>query len=218
MQYVTRDGLRLEIGRIGREVIDAYAVTNPPPEPPMRKVEAWGGIVEDVPVPDDLEYRARLLDYHVAQGERQIELIAEAITMPDQEAVPTEELAELQAIGLCDGGWPDTLRYLVLAHPADMAAAVELVLYQSTVTERGVEEAARAFNVTWAGRPVLTIRPPSTPGQYSMIYEARLAARYSGYAWGEFCALTGPEQSAAVAFHLLDLRLEWLAAQRAATK
>jgi len=212
--FTTKNGVRLEVGRIARERLDAFSATHLPPVPPTRQMEVFGGEVEDVPILDDSAYQARLMDYYVSLGHDQIAAIVGAVQILDwDEAQARAELAELQAIGLGDGGEADLLRYVILADIDDLAAVVNLVAYQSTVTDRGVQEAADAFAVTWTGKPVLALKVPSTPGRYSMVFEARTAAKYAGYTWEQFCALPGPEQSAVVAFHLLEQKLEWLAAK-----
>jgi len=102
----------------------------------------------------------------------------------------------------------------VLGSDDDLAAVVELVMYQSTVTERGIAEAAQAFNVTWMEKPVLQWGISGSYGRHGAPFEARKAAQFSQYNWHDFCTLPGPEQSAIVAFYRLSTRLEWLMAQQ----
>ena len=51
-------------------------------------------------------------------------------------------------------------------------------------------------------------------GRQGRLFVDRKAAQFGGYKWPEFCELPGPEQSAQVAFYLINARLEWLASQR----
>ena len=216
-EYTTGAGVRLETGRLPRREIDEFLSAEPLPEPPMRQAEAFGGIVEEVPVLDDPTYLAELQTYYTRLGDEQIDLIAEAVEiteMPEREAA-LAEMEDLRAIGLAEGDDRATwLRHIVLADNEDLANVVEQVLYNSTVTERGIAEATRAFGVTWMGQPVTTWHVPRVPGRYNQQFEDRKAQRRGGYTWREFCALPGWEQSAEVAFYRLSTRLEWLMSQR----
>lgn len=213
-EYVTAGGLRLEISRIPRQVIDDFLAGEMPPEPPIREVEAWGGITEEVPVLDDPGYLAAMQQYYLQLGDGQIDLIAPAVGLPpDCGAV---ELEELRALGLAEegDGKADLLRYVVLANEEDLGNVTELVFYNSTVTERGIAEAKARFGVTWHKLPVAAWHVPSSPAGYNLEFEARRVGREAGYKWGEFCKLSGPEQSAEVALQRLGSRLAWLESQR----
>lgn len=213
-EYVTKSGVRLEVGRIPRQEIDAFTVAHPSPEPPTRRAVAFGDVEEDVPVWDAPEYQAKLFDYYVSLAHDQMALVAGAVEILDTPDL-SSELAELREIGLAQGdGHADLLRYVILGNDEDAAAVTGLVMYHSTVTERGIKEAKKAFCVTWAGQPVETWRVPGTPGRYGSLFEARLAAKFSTYSWPVFCELSGPEQSAEVAFYRLSSRLDWLRSQK----
>lgn len=209
--------MRLEVGKLPRQIIDKFLVARLPPEPPTREAEAFGGIVEEVPVLDDPQYLADLQTYYTRLGDEQIDLVAEAvriIDMPEREAA-LMEMEDLRSIGLAEeDDFAAQLRYIVLANDEDLANVVELVFYQSTVTARGIEEATRAFNVTWMSQPVTAWHVPRVPGRYSQQFEDRKVAQHNHYTWREFCTLPGPEQSAEVAFYRLSQRLEWLMIQR----
>jgi len=213
MEYITTDGTRLEVGRVPREKIDNFIASRPPPEPPTKEVEVFGGDKEAMPILDDPGYLADMQRYYIAFGHDQVNLIADAVRGASDE--PLAELEELREIGLGDGdehtAW---LRHIALGRDADLGNVVELVLYQSTVTEQGIAEAARTFAVTWMDKPVLSLGLPGSPGRYGAAFEARKAAQFSQYSWPEFAALPGPEQSAVVAFYRLSTRLEWLANQQ----
>jgi hypothetical protein len=213
MEYATTAGMRLEVGRIPRQKIDNFIGGRPLPEPPTRTTEVFGGDTEEVPILDDPGYRRALLDYYITFGHDQVDLIADAVQIIGD--VPLAELEELRELGLAEGdGHADLLRHVVLGSDDDLAAVVELVMYQSTVTERGIAEAAQAFNVTWMEKPVLQWGIPGSYGRHGAPFEARKAAQFSRYNWHDFCALSGPEQSAIVAFYRLSTRLEWLMAQQ----
>ena len=211
VEYTTGAGVRLEVGKLPRRTIDEFLVARLPPEPPTREAEAFGGIVEEIPVLDDPTYLAELQTYYTRLGDEQIDLVAEAVViveMPEREAA-LAEMEDLRALGLAkDGGHAAWLRHIVLASDEDLANVVELVFYNSIVTARGIEESTRAFGVTWMGQPVTAWHVPRVPGRYNQRFEDRKVARHNGYKWREFCALPGPEQSAEVAFYRLSVRLE----------
>lgn len=210
MRYRTRGGFDLEIGRLERQRIDRFILTNPPPEPPTVTLEAWGGIEEEVPDKDDPGYRKALNDWYCQFALEEAELVAKVVEITSGPV--DEEREALESIGFDVS--PGAFLGHILSDPADMSEVVELCFYQSTVTERGIKEAAIAFDVTWAGKPVLDYVLPSAPGSQGFIFEAQMAAWKSGYKWGEFCDLPGPEQSRVVAFHRIRRRFEWLRQNR----
>jgi len=212
--YTTKNGVRLEIGRIPRQEIDRFVAAHPMPEPPTRKQAAFGDIEEDVPVLDDPGFQRAMVDYYVKMGHDQVSLIVGAVKLVDgsYEALLVEA-GELREVGVVEDE-ADLLRYIILGNTDDLAAVIGEVFYLSTVTERGIDEARRMFNVTWAGQGVETWHVAGTPGRYGQMFQDRLAAKFGGYNWGEFCELSGPQQSAAVAFYRLSNRLEALMAQQ----
>ena len=211
--YTTKNGVRLEIGRIPRQEIDRFVAAHPMPEPPTRKQAAFGGIEEDVPVLDDPGFQRAMVDYYIEMGNAQVDLIVGAVEIVGDIEALLVEADELRAIGVIEDE-ADLLRHLILGNTDDLAAVVGEVFYLSTVTERGIDEAKRMFNVTWAGQGVETWHVAGTPGRYGQMFQDRLAAKFGGYNWGEFCELSGPQQSAAVAFYRLSNRLEALMAQQ----
>ena len=210
VRYTTRDGITLEVGRVERRLLDAVAL--PPPTPPTRAVEAWGGIVEHVRNYDDPGYRRTLHRWRVTIWRAQLHILAAALTftLPESSRVA---LDALRAIGMGDGTDADYLRFCVCE--ADQDALVELVLYHSTVTTRGVDEAAQRLGYTWRDKPVLTWAVGYTHGQRGQLGVDMRAAVRSHLSWLEFCDLPGPEQSALVAFWMLEERLNWLAEHNA---
>jgi hypothetical protein len=209
MVYVTKSGVRLEIGRIPRRLIDEFVRDHPVPEPPMKQVEAevFGGIKEEMPDTKDPEYLLEMRRYYLEVGYKQIDLIAPAVKILDE--IGTAE--ELEFIGLSDNP-ADLLRSVVFDNQDDLTNVVEEVFYQSTVTQRGIEEAAKMFGVTWHGMPVDLTKGPKSPAMYGSQFGDRKAAKEGGYNWREFIELSGPEQSAVVAHHRLSNRLDWLLA------
>jgi hypothetical protein len=211
MVYVTESGVRLEISRIPRRLIDEFVRDHPVPEPPMKPVEAeiFGGIKEEAPDPKDPEYLLEMRRYYMEVGHAQIDLIAGAVKILDE--IGTVE--ELEFVGL-SGNPADLLRTVVFDNQDDLTNVVEEVFYQSTVTQRGIDEAAQMFGVTWYGNPVDLAKGPKSPAWYHGQFGDRKAAKEGGYNWREFIELTGPEQSAVVAHHRLNNRLDWLLAHK----
>jgi len=181
------------------------------PEPPTEAVAAWGDIEEELPILDDPEYQERLVAYYLNMAREQVNLIAPAISIENWSDEMQAELADLEAIGVTSGNQQvDYLRFIATSNERELAAVIAMVLYNSTVTRRGIAEAERAFNVTWNDKPVLAWNIPGTPGRQGDIYSAREAARFAGLTWGTFSAMWGPEQSAVVAHYQIRERLAWL--------
>lgn len=208
MNYTTRGGVTLRVGRIPRQRIDQFIVEHPVPEIPTRQAEAFGGVIEELPVLDDPAYLRELGGYYAQLGYDQVELIADAVEIEGEQAM--EELEDMLRLGLLLDNDKATLLHVVLADDTDMAEVVGSVFYQSIVTEKGIAEAAAMFGVMWRDRSILAWHLPKAHGLHNQIFEDRAAARFSGYGWMEFCELPGSEQSAAVAFYRVSKRLEWL--------
>lgn len=207
MIYTTEAGIRLEIGRIPRQDIDNLLARHPMPEPPTRKVIVWGDVEEDEPVWLDPTYQAALTGYWLAFSREQLSIVAPAVTIVSGEVV---NLRELEEAGIVSSDPASQLRAGVLTATADLQAVIEWVFYYSTVTQRGIDEATAAFRVLWMDKPVLAWKVPGAPAEYAPLYRDRQVARSGGYSWERFCQLPGPEQSAEVAFHLIENRLHWL--------
>lgn len=199
----------MSLGRIDRRLIDRLKTEREPPQPPTRMVEVWGGIKEEIPVFDDPDYQSKRMQYHLWLAKQRAGVIAEAVTVLDEDEVDWTELTELADLGLVIPS-PSVGFLTYLLSEQDRANVVELVLYQSTVTERGITEAEAAFNVTWQELPVKAWRIPGTPGRVGSLFGDRQAALFGGYNWSAFCELAGLEQSAIVAFYKISRRLEWL--------
>lgn len=215
MRYITATGYELEVGRVDRRMIDRAVVALKRPQPPAVKasdlgIEVFGGIDEDVIMHDDPDYQAALLAYYIKLATREFDILSEAVSI----VAPSwrEKARELEALGLVGGSnaKAGVLRYEALSDSEDWGAVVNEVIYNSTVSGRGVEEAQERFNVTWRGEPLSSIGIPRTPAMYSAEYEARRAAKHGEMSWPEFCALSGPDQSAEVVFYRSSGVLAWL--------
>ena len=90
---------------------------------------------------------------------------------------------------------------------------MEAVLYNSTVTPRGLQEAERKLNVQWDNVRIKVAGGGEKRSRASDVFNSRKAALAAGMTWNEFCELTGPEQSDEMAFFILNSRLECLMVQ-----
>jgi|OM-RGC.v1.014789237 hypothetical protein len=206
-RYVTATGYELEIGRLGREEIDGFLARDPPPEPPEREVEVFGGDVELVPDRKDPDYQAALADWQRRVFVDETALIAGAVRVGAAPEGDVEALVE--ALGF-EPDEVDVLRFAALTDEGDRERVVDEVMYLSTVTPRGIAEAAERFGVEWAGKPVLEYRLGGSPAEYTQRFEDWMAATEARMSWSEFCALSGPKQSEVVAFWRLRMRLDYL--------
>jgi hypothetical protein len=218
VRYRTRSGYDVQIGRVQRRYIDEAVVRFERPQPPRAStgdlgIEVFGGIEEDVYLYDDPGYRRALYAYYVALASHEFSILSRAIEV---EGVPDDAIEELARLGLIRGDDEHAalLRYEVLRDNEDWERAVEAVIYNSTVTERGIAEAAERFNAHWREEPLTSVSVPGAPAYYSPEYEARLAARHGLLSWPEFCNLDGPEQSSQVAFYRHSMMLQWLSSNR----
>lgn len=209
-EYATQDGYVLALGRIPRQHIDTFTSKYAPPEPPLKEVETWAG-TERVPDLDDSAYVAAMDRYYIQLAKSHVELIAPAVELPA--GVDIGELYELRKANLLQNDNNVVGFLLYMLSDDDMSNVVQIILYNSTVTERGIAEAAKRYNVLWMNKSVMAWHVPGTPGAYGAEFEARLAARYALMAWEDFCNLTGPEQSASVCFFRQANRLDYFQAK-----
>ena len=207
MVYTTSGGVVIEVGRVNRTDLDNIFI--PEPVPPTRRVPIFSAPgaqeYEDVPVWDDVTYQRMVADWRLRIFAEQWHIIAPALTVTNADIA---EAQALQAAGLGDGTALDWLHYT--AARRDQLAIVELVMYNSTVTERGIAEAEARFGYTWRGKPLSAWSVSYTPGQRGLLAADYRAAFRSQLTWSAFCALPGQEQSALVAFWALEDRLTYL--------
>ena len=207
MNYITKSGYDLILGRIPRESVDNFVMKHPLPVPPTRAVPVFGGIEEMEPDENDPEYQQKLRKWLLDFGDAQISLILPAI-----EFEIDEKLEDLQEIS--DFTIEQCVRSFVLEDQDDFTNVINTVLYNSTVTQQAIDEAGALFNVTWYETDLLAKVLPPSPAKYGMVYESREAARFANYSWHNFCGLTGQEQSAIVAHFRLEKKLRWLMAMK----
>ena len=214
MSWQTTTGYLVTVGRVDRRIIDARR--REPPRPPTIRVEAWGEAEGEL-VPDyrDPGYLAEMRTFHLELLDGQLDMIAGVIEYsPPVEEGWADELVELGTFN--EPTEANALRFEVLADSADASRAVEEVLYNSTVTRRGLDEAVARYGVTWrSGRISLDARGGDVKAYPE--FEHRRAAINAHYAWDAFCALPGPEQSAIVAHYKLEAKIEWTASQKSKT-
>lgn len=210
-QYTTSLGVHLELGRIPRHVIDEFVTVNRAPSPPRRppQVEVLGGVdpedwLDDI---NDPAYMAAVRRYNYKLFDAQFDLIADAINIE----FDASALEPFYMMGL-ERNKPksDYLRYVVLQSIEDASGVSSAIIYNSTVTQRGIDEAMGRFDVQWLGLPVSEWYIESAPASFSFIFESRLTARRAHISWADFCELTGPQQSEEVALTRLENKLQWL--------
>lgn len=210
IEYTTLEGYRLQLGSVDRRRLDRIRLKRGEPDPPTRTVEIWGG-EEEVPIYDDAGYQGDRVEYHLWLASEEAGVMADAITILNEDTIDWSELGELDGLGLVIPN--EKVGFLLyLVNDNDKSNVIEQILYNSTVTVRGIAEAERTYAITWYDQSVYAWRIPGTPGRVGDLFEARQAAQFSHLSWGEFCDLSGPEQSAVWAFHRLSRRLEWLLA------
>ena len=227
-EYVTTSGpwrgTCLILGRVPRSQIDGFLAENPEPEAPMKRAEELGVKIWALPdekLPDrkDPTYVAELIKWRQDFSRKMFSLLGEAITVPlDDYMRAGKEFVELRRSGVAVEGYTEKASVLlssVLGADVDFDAVCELVQYNSTVTLRGLVEAAKAYNVRIRGRKVpVAVLGESGKATANGVYSDRVAAQWARYRWADFCELTGPEQSAEVALFRISRRLERLMSKR----
>lgn len=205
--YRTSDGINVAIGRLHRSLIDNFVASNPPPLPPVERIEVFGDF-EDVPKYDDPDYQAAMIEYHSAFAHEQVAVVSQAIEVYD---IDLRELNDLLNEGIIQYIPEEKIAFLLyIVSDRDLSSVIELIMYNSTVTEQGIEEAEQAFKASWNGMPVKSWSIPKSLAEFSYEYEARSTAHWHKMTWREFCEETGPEQSALVAHYRISRRIEWL--------
>jgi len=174
------------------------------PEPPLKTVEVWGDISENVPDYDAPEYLDALQSYYAEFGFAEIELVSGAVSIVSG----TDDIEDLQRMGVLDTN-ASPLPFIT-QDKAELQSIVEAVFYNSTVTPQGIAEAAEMFGVRWQGGLINPLIIPPTGATANGIYGDWIAARWGGYRWDEFCELAGPRQSEIVALYRIDNRLQML--------
>lgn len=213
----TSTGIELNIKGISRKVIDAFLLYRPPPLPPEKEIEIYGGFKEKISDYDDPTYKREYEQYVTALARDQFSIIAIAVTF-DFDPRKNAAFIELVQVGVIELSSTrqarlDFLRFVAMGQTEDSALIMNEMLYLSTVTQKGIDEAADLFNVTWYGKRVELFGVPKANARFGQQFEDREAARFAGIPWEDFAVLPGPEQSAIVAHYRLSNRLDWLQAQ-----
>ena len=205
MEYITRDGVSIQVGRVNRNDLDNIAIQEP--APPMRSVETWGGIFEDVPIWDDPDYQRALFAYNVKLFGAQLLVIAQGLTFTLNEKAQRR----VDALKAIKPHQTEKILYLRYCLEDDTRARLlEGVLYLSTVTQRGIDEAVRRLNYTWRGTALQAWATGTIKASRGKLGVEMQAAIRSHIAWPDFCKLSGPDQSLYVAFWLLEEKLNYL--------
>jgi hypothetical protein len=173
-------------------------------------VETWGGVKEEVPDYNDPGYRVAMLEYHLRYARDLMDVLAAGVTILNEDRARLSLQALEEVVGK-----QDDLALGLLRGTTDFERAeiVELILYQSTVTQRAIDEAAARFGYKWRGKPLMTWHIPMSHGERGKLGVEWKAAHRSGLTWAQFCDLSGPEQSRHVAFWMLEDKLAYLLQQ-----
>ena len=195
----TANGDRVRLVRIPREVLDAVDLDIPEPEPPHVMKEDVFGHMTKVYRYDDPDYQIALRQYKHDLLVSKEERIAQGIIL-ENVTMRTVSLAEFLNASLLE-----TIAVLFLNKGIDI---VEEVLYLSTVTQRGIDEAVSRFNPTWNNLAFdkwsITSKVPISGTTY---WEHHQAARFCGYTWEQFCALSGYRMSECVALMRIEHKM-----------
>lgn len=192
--------LQFDIGKVDRRRLDILFI-EPPPEPPTKKVLIWGGVEEDYFLYDDPTYVKQVLQYDQRVFVQERQLFETCISYDRSKALTLvdEELYQLT----------DDLLVTLLSQQ-QLNKLYSEVLYNSTVTEKGLVNAANMYNVRKYDERIDRIKLPDTDVAYSKQYRDMSIALEAGYTWPEFCALSGQEQSNLVMHTALKATLNYL--------
>lgn len=214
---VTSTGFTLTVSGISRRVIDAFLLYRKKPTPPLKTVLAYKGFKEKVPDYEDPVYQEEYIHYVTAMAMDKFYIVISAVTF-DINPLENEQFLKLIELGVADTTNEQTiksdfLRFVVFEKTHDVVKVMEEILYLSTVTQKGIDEAGDLFDVTWLGKRVELFGVPGSKAKFSSQYEDREAAQEYHVKWNQFVDLTGQEQSAIVAHYRLKRRLAWLDSQ-----
>lgn len=203
MRIPTAGGWAVTVARVDRRRLDD--LIKPAPQPPTRTVTSWGGVAEEVPVYDDPAYQRALFAYRRDYHRARLALIAEGLSYPAAQQARIDAL-----VAVFRNQDPRLLCLQYVLGNNDRQKVVQGILYLSTVTQRGINEAVAKLDYTWRGRPLLEWGTGGAPGRRGQLAVDFRAATRSGLTWGEFCDLPGPEQSMHVAYWTLEDHLGYL--------
>lgn len=212
-------GTVLEVGRIPRQAIDRFIGDHPEPDVPKRPadelgVEVWADphqLMDDLHDPGYVEAKAA---WDEAFGQELFDLLVEAVSVPEGVKEEAEiELEDLLSLALLPSGSKASLMSAVLlSSREDLEAIVDLVMYNSTVTVRGLVKAARLYGVHRDGKKVPVLEDGKGKVTANGAFGDRMAMVWYGMTdWETFCALPGPQQSEIVALYRYKVKLEELA-------
>lgn len=214
MQFITSAGVKLSFVKIERQEIDDFRAEHPLPVPPQVEIEVWGG-TEMVPNLDDNDFLLNLADHMMSLHLEYSKLILPYVTAHSSNELRKvkkdfDEMIRMEVLDIEDNQELMFLAFGILSENDDLRNLVDEMLYHSTVTPRGIQEAIDRFKVSWGDLPVMSYRPPDGMASSTDLFEHRQAAKYSLVPWVDFCELSGPEQAEIVVFRRMELRLAWL--------
>lgn len=192
--------LEFDVGRLDRHKLDMLFI-EPPPEPPTKKVTIWGGVEEDYLMYDDPTY-IKLTNEYNRRIFAQERILFESVISYDKSKALT--LVDEHLLRLTNNV------LVILLTEDDMIRLYAEVLYNSTVTQLGMSNAANMYNVRKYDERVDNVRLPPSDITYSQQFRDMNIAIELGYTWSEFCAMSGQEQSNLVMYQALSAILNYL--------
>ena len=209
--YKTHNSIELLLSRVNRRELDDVFVKFPQPLPPVKQRVIWGGIKEEYFDYKDGDYITAYNAWLIQISDVQLQVISEGITLLI-DPLNHELYKEIKkTLHLTGNDKLNFLRYAAL-NKKDFIEVTAIILYLSTVTQKGIDEAQGIFGVEWNKQPIDTWAVKKSRTRYSALFEHREAARFAFMNWDKFCKLSGQEQSMVVAHYRLHGRIEWLEA------
>lgn len=200
MHSLQLNNITFNITRISRSKLDRIFI-NKRPTPPTTTVVVFGDYEEESYLYTDPSYLEELRAYNSRVYSTEKSLFLNAISYDEDELlkIVDDELYALTG-NLLLSALTDKQVYKLF----------DEVVYISTVTRRGINEAYNILNVTKYEDDITKIVLPVTNIKYSQVYRDMLVAKEANISWKDFCELSGFEQSMLVAFHNLQNILKYL--------
>lgn len=197
---LSRSSLKVTFRKVDRTELDKMRAVIKEPKAPLVKYEIWGGITETHPNFDDPKYIKKLNSFYTGLFTIQRDLILDAIIELDLASLP--DYKELAAIGIVT---PDLMLPI-----QDWNYLVSEILYQSTVTTKGLLEAEAKFSITWMDKSLRGFAVPGSMVDAAEYFTHWKAAQFMNFNWHQFCDMPGPLQSDAVYFYTASNKLDWM--------
>lgn len=200
MLYTTGNGIKLELRKVHRSILDRFSLAYPLPEPVLKTTTIWGGVEQSVIDYNDRGYLEAMMIRNTAMIIGEFKLFSGYMSViGDWEC--DASFKELCECGVCECSERDYISFVALDGHRYNEVAQE-IMYISTVTDKGIRKAMELFSITWRGAPLENWGLPDSHARYgNRVVEDRSAAVYANMSWPEFCDMSGQEQSDVVAHY-----------------